>query len=308
MKTQQKKVLVTGATGLIGQALVKQLIATGYQVIFLSSNKSKLDHFGDKVKGYFWDIERGFLEKEALVGVDVVVHLAGENISGSWSKEGKQKILSSRIASSKLLYTALSECDHHVKQIVCASALGIYANLDERQEESNYTLANNFLGKVVQQWEGENNKFSTLGIKVSHVRIGLVLAKEGGALPIMAKAVKLYVGSPFGSGQQYYSWIHLQDLIGVFSHLIRLELVGVFNGVAPNPVTNKVFTQILGKVLKRPIIRIGVPQFILKMVLGEKSCLLLEGQHVSSKKIEGESFCFEFSTLESALLAIFAKK
>ncbi|WP_158962805.1 TIGR01777 family oxidoreductase [Myroides fluvii] len=294
------RVLVTGATGLVGRELLRQLQAKGDEVVFLTTDKDKRNVLKD-CQGYYWNPKTGEIDSNCLVDVEVIIHLAGSSIDGSWSKQGKQMIIHSRVEASQTLYQLLSEQKHKVKQIICASAVGIYDTLDDIQTEEDYTPATNFLGQVVQQWEGENRRFEQLGISVALLRIGLVLSREGGALPHIEQMANYYLASPLGRGTQYYSWIHLQDLARIFLFVKDHHLQGVFNAVAPNPETNKQFTKSLCQAVGKKMILPAVPSFVLRLVLGEKAMLVTTGQRISCSKLLKLNFTFHFSTLPQAL-------
>lgn len=240
-----------------------------------------------------------------LEGVEVIIHLAGSSINSSWSVSGKQVIIQSRVEASQTLYQLLSLHSHQVKQVICASVVGIYDTVDELQTEENYTPATNFLGKVVQQWEGENLRFESLGISTSILRIGLVLTREGGALPKMEQMARFYMASPLGTGKQYYSWIHLTDLVHLFLFIMKQRLAGIFNAVAPKPETNKVFTQVLCQAINKKMILPAVPAWVLHIVLGEKAMLVTQGQRISCEKVLKQGFEFQYVSLNEALDSIY---
>eukprot|EP00919_Chromeraceae_sp_WS-2016_P064773 GHVR01153443.1.p1 GENE.GHVR01153443.1~~GHVR01153443.1.p1 ORF type:complete len:244 (+),score=18.07 GHVR01153443.1:89-733(+) len=208
----------------------------------------------------------------------------------------------SRVQTSQLLFDTLKNHPNQVKQIVSASAIGIYpSSLTNYYSEDFNTVSSSFLGQVVEQWEQVVDAFSTLNIMVSKVRIGLVISAKGGALPEMAKPIKFGAGAAFGSGKQWQSWIHITDLANLFLHVLENKLEGVYNGVAPNPETNKQLTKSIAQQLKRPLFLPNIPEFLMKLILGEMHILLFESQRVSSKKIEDTGFSFEHYNLQSAL-------
>lgn len=294
------KILITGATGFLGQSITSFLLGKGHTIHYLTTQPKKLLD-STRYHGFLWNPKKGELDLKSLEGVEVIVHLAGESIAGSWSKEGKERILQSRIISSQLLYDVLKNNSHQVKNIVCASAIGIYNNSNEWQYEENYRVASDFLGDVVVKWEGENAKFETLGVSVSLIRIGLVLSRTSGALPELIKPIKYRVGSVLGSGKQYYSWIHVDDLTRLFSYVIEQNLKGVYNGVAQEPEMNRKFVKVLAGKLHRNIWLPRVPAFLLKLVLGEKHILITSGQRVSNDKILETGFVFKYPNLDKAL-------
>lgn len=301
------RVLVTGATGLVGQALLKQLQAAGDEVVFLTTAKNKRNALAG-CQGYYWNPQTREVDPNCLKGVEVIIHLAGSSINGSWSKEGKRLIISSRVEASQTLYQLLDQHPHQVKQIICASAVGIYDTLATVQTEEDYTPATNFLGQVVQQWEGENRRFEALGIPVALLRIGLVLAREGGALPHIEQMANYYLASPLGSGKQYYSWIHLDDLVRIFLFVKQHQLDGVFNAVAPHPETNKQFTKLLCQALGRTMLLPAAPAWVLRLVLGEKAMLVTEGQQIRCQRLLQLNFVFQFPTLPQAFSALYGSQ
>ena len=293
------KVLVTGATGFIGSRVCKAILEQGYEVHYLTRSLSSKGV--ENAKGFVWDPYKEEIDLACLDGVEVIIHLAGSSIADSWSAKGKQLILDSRVIPTAFLHKVLTSNPHTVKQLIGASAIGIYSNIDEVQSEENFKQADNFLGTVVQRWEEGNLAFRSLGIKVSLIRIGLVLDMHECALATMVKPVKLWLGAPLGSGKQYYSWIHINDLVRMFVYVLTHQLEGIYNGVAPQPLTNSVFTKILGKAMRRPIWLPAIPEGLIKLALGEKVMLVTEGQYVDSSKIRNTGFEFRFETLEEAL-------
>ena len=294
-------VLITGATGLVGQELVSLLLQNGFTVHYLSTSKSKLVS-QNNYKGFYWNPKTSEIDLNALTDVEVIVHLAGASVAKKWTPSYKQEIIESRVLSTRLLYKTLQKNLHQVKQIVSASAFGIYPNdLNYIYHETDNKVDNSFLGNVVQQWEEEVNQFEKLHIKVAKIRIGIVLAKNGDALQEMAKPIKMGVGAAFGSGEQYQSWIHIQDLVGIFQFVIQNQLSGVFNGVAPYPVTNAELTKAIAKTLGKPLFLPNIPQFVMKLILGEMYQILFSSQHVSCRKLLNLKYQFKFASLDKAL-------
>lgn len=295
------KFLITGATGLIGKEIVRLCKERGHTVYYLTTNKQKIIKT-DNYQGFYWNPDQGIIDAKCLEGVDVIINLAGASIAKRWTSSYKKVILDSRVKSLQLLHSLLSKNKNNVKQLISSSAIGIYpSSLTKEYTESFDKINNSFLGKVVELWEKEADNFTAIGLEVSKVRIGVVLSKTGGALEQMAKPVKYGVGAPLGSGKQYLSWIHIEDVARIFLHIAENNLISTFNAVGNNPVTNTQITRAIAKNLKKPLWMPNVPTFILKLLLGEMASIVLESQKVSNKKMIETSFNFKFNTLESAL-------
>ena len=295
------KVLITGATGLIGEEVVRQCHAEEIDVNYLTTSKSKIQQ-KENYKGFYWNIESKDLDVACFKGVDAIIHLAGASISKRWTPSYKQVILNSRTQSTQLLIDALKGEMHSIKQVVSASAIGIYPDsLTNYYEETFKDFDNSFLAHVVREWEQSVDGFSKLNIKVSKLRTGLVLSEKEGVLPEMAKPIKYGLGAAFGSGKQWQSWIHIEDMASMYLYIIKHGLEGVYNGVAPNPVSNKELTKSIAKAVNRPLILPNIPRFAMKLILGDMHTLLFDSQRVSSKKIEHKGFNFKFNYLKPAL-------
>lgn len=296
------RVLITGATGLIGQEIVSLCHAQNIQVNFLTTSKSKLKK-NTNYQGFLWKPEAQEIDLDCFKNVDAIINLAGATISKRWTSSYKKIILSSREDSAQLLFESLKKIPHNITQIVSASAIGFYPDSLTNYYTEDYedTGENSFLSEVVNVWENAIDKFSELNIKVTKVRIGLVLAENGGALSEMIKPIKLGLGSAFGSGKQWQSWIHIADLSEIFLFVLLEKLEGVFNAVAPNPIPNYELTKSIATTIERPFFMPNIPRFAMKLVLGEMHVLLFESQRVSSKKIEDAGFDFTFHHLQPAL-------
>lgn len=295
------RVLISGATGLIGQNVVRLCHQKGIQVNYLTTNRSKIVQ-KENYQGFYWNPKLQDIDRSCFMGVNAIIHLAGATVSKRWTGKYKQEILDSRKTTTELLVNALKGESHEIQQIVSASAIGVYPDsLMNYYEESNNETNHSFLSKVVYAWENLVDEFTLLGITVSKIRIGLVLSDHGGALQEMVKPIKLGLGAAFGSGKQWQSWIHIQDLSDMFLYVLDKKLAGIYNGVAPNPVTNIELTKTIAKVLKRPLFMPRIPKAFMKLILGEMHALLFESQRVSSKKIENRGFNFKYHHLEPAL-------
>ncbi|SFD20590.1 TIGR01777 family oxidoreductase [Algibacter pectinivorans] len=295
------RVLITGATGLVGSEIVKLCHEKEIKVNYLTTSKSKIVQ-KENYKGFYWNPKTKEIDSSCFDGVDAIINLAGATISKRWTSSYKKVILSSRTETITLLISTLKSIKHTVKHVVSASAIGIYPDsLTKYYDQSSSEISTSFLGQVVSVWEQAIDGFEALNIPVSKIRIGLVLSNKGGALKEMVKPIKLGVGSAFGSGKQWQSWIHIQDLANLFLYVLEHKLSGVYNGVAPNPVSNTELTKTAANVLSRPLFMPNIPKGIMKLVLGEMHILLFESQRVSSKSIVNKGFTFKYNYLEPAL-------
>ena len=301
-----KSILITGGTGLIGSKLIDSIDKSVYNVYVLTRKKSYEEN---RVNYINWDPENSVLDISQIKNLYSVINLAGESIDGSrWTSNYKRKILDSRVNSTRLLFNKVKEMKELPKSFISASATGFYeVNTDNPQAETDLP-GNNFLSDVVQQWEKEILKFKSLGLRTTTFRIGLVLSKDGGVLKRLYPIFKLFLGVPIGSGKQMISWIHESDMIGLINMAIESnKLEGIYNAVAPEIITNTEFTKSLLKSLNRfsyPSI-IKAPSFIVRILFGEQSDLVLNGLNISSEKIMQSNYKFKFTKLSSALNAIY---
>ncbi len=295
------RVLITGATGLIGSKLSELCRAEGIKVNYLTTSKSKISREED-YQGFYWDPKSQKIEAGCLDGVKTIVHLAGASIAEPWTNSYKRKIIESRTKTASLLFKTLKENPNQVENFISASAIGVYpSSLEKLYFEDDPKTADNFVGEVVRKWEASADEFESLGLDVAKIRVGLVLAEDGGMLEKIKKPISLNMGAALGSGKQWQSWIHIRDLAGIFLYAIKNELTGTYNAVAPNPVTNKELTHELARQMGKTVWMPNVPKFALKTLLGEMSQIVLSSQLVSSKKIEELGYNFEYTNLSRAL-------
>jgi|TARA_B110000305_G_scaffold118687_1_gene133293 uncharacterized protein (TIGR01777 family) len=294
-------ILITGATGLIGSKLTNDLLLNGYAVNYLTTRKSQIKS-NSKINGYYWNPEKNIIDLECFKNVDTIINLAGSNIAKRWSDSNKLDILNSRIKSLNLLKHSISNNKINIKKIISASAIGIYpSSVDNVYKENESLISDSFLGKVVCQWESAVNSFKDLEIDVAIVRIGLVLSRDGGILSKSILPIQYGFGSFFGNGNQWQSWIHFQDISNIFYHILKYDLSGVFNGVSPNPVTNKTFTKKIAKFLNRPLLLPNLKKWMMRLLLGEMHTIIFESQNVSCEKLTKSKFKFKFDNFDQAI-------
>lgn len=295
------KVLITGATGLIGSKLTKSCLQKGWSVNYLTTSKSKISN-KENYQGFYWNPNNNEIYSSCFQGVEAIFHLVGASVAKRWNPQYKEEIIKSRTETTELLFNEIKRGNYPIKKVVTASAIGIYpSSLTNYYDENHASINPTFLGEVVNKWENAVDAFSTLDIIVSKLRIGLVLSDAAGALPKMSQPVKYGVGAAFGSGDQWQSWIHINDLVSMFVYVVENDLSGVFNAVAPNPVTNEELIKTIAKKLKRPLILPNIPKEVLQLILGEMHEILFDSQRVSSKKIESLGFEFSYNNLYPAL-------
>jgi uncharacterized protein (TIGR01777 family) len=298
------RIVVTGATGLVGTALVAALVAAGHRVDRVSRRPPR-----SGTTDIQWDPASGQLDPRALDGADAVVHLAGESVAaGRWTAGVKERIRGSRVEGTRLLSEALGRLARRPSVLVAASAVGYYGSRGEEPLTEDSPPGAGFLAEVARAWEAAADPARVAGIRVVHLRFGLVLAGEGGALPRMVLPFSLGAGGVIGDGRQYWSWIALADVVRVIELAIGVErLAGAVNAVAPAPVTNREFTRVLGRVLGRPTL-VPLPAFAVRLLLGEMGqTLLLDSARVLPRRLERAGFRFRHSDLEGALRAVLGR-
>ncbi|HZT30006.1 MAG TPA: TIGR01777 family oxidoreductase [Bryobacteraceae bacterium] len=292
------KITITGASGFIGRRLMKTLVADDHELHVLSRHAGTNLPAGVQLS--VWDSTRGQPPEESLRGAGAIIHLAGENVAQRWTDAAKQKIRSSRIDGTRFLVQALSTLSERPQALVCASAIGIYGDRGEEVLTEASAPGSGFLSEVCQDWEKQVDLAEALGIRVVKLRIGVVLGANGGALAKMLPAFRAGVGGRLGSGKQWMSWIHLEDLAELIRYAALNPLRGAVNAVAPNPVTNADFTRALASAVHRPAL-FPVPGFAVRALFGEMSQVMLASQRVLPRAAEAAGFGFRYPRIEEAL-------
>lgn len=295
-----KNILITGGSGLIGRKITRLLEQKGYAVAWLS--RSSQDQ-----KSFSWDISKLEIDPQAMEWADAVIHLAGAGVAEKrWTAERKKTILQSRTQSTSLLYHAIEQAENKPDTLISASAVGYYGvSTGATLINENSPAGDDFLSQVTRAWENEVKQIESLHIRTVILRIGVVLDAQGGALQEMLKPP---VAAPLGTGAQWMSWIHIEDLVRMFVYALeKTTLQGIYNAVGPNPATNQQLTYEAAKAKGKPYVGIGVPGFILKLVLGEMASMVLGGNRVSSQKIQKSGFQYEYPELVTAMDELFRK-
>ena len=293
------KVVIAGGSGLVGKRLTQMLIDKGHEVAWLTRKIKP----SQAIKQFEWDVIKQTIDNTVFDFAEVIINLAGAGVADNkWTETYKKEIYDSRILSTQLFAHALSQHKNTVNTFISASAIGIYGNNTELNTSENSPAANTFLAKVCEDWETAVKPIENLGIRTGIIRVGVVLAKDGGFIKEVSTPINLFFGAALGSGKQETSWIHIDDLCSMFLHfMINKNLSGVYNGVAPAPETNKKLTQILAKQLHKPLILPNAPGFIIKLLFGEMGDMLLGSQHISAQKIMDTGFTFKFPQAHQAI-------
>jgi len=299
------RVAITGATGFIGRRLVDRLLADRHEVVALTRDPTRARATLPRAaRAVRWDPRAGTVDATALRDLDAVVHLAGESVAGGrWTAARRAAIRDSRVLGTEALMRALTEAPAGARPraLVAASAIGIYGDRGDVELDERAPPGDDFLAEVCSAWEAAARGAADLGVRVAIVRIGIVLGRDGGALGRMLPLFRLGLGGRLGSGRQWMSWIHVDDLVALFVCALANDAVtGVLNGVAPRPVTNAEFTRTLAAALARPAI-LPAPAFALRLALGEMATLLLASQRVVANAVRACGFRFEHAELTSAL-------
>jgi len=297
------KVLITGGSGLLGSALTKKLLKKSIDVVHLTRNKSSKND----VKNYLWNWEKNEIDENCFVDVTHIVHLAGAGIAEkAWTQKRKEQIVKSRVLTTRLMHSKITQLKLPISGFIAASAVGIYgAQISEKVFTEKDKAFEDFMGNCCKQWENSIDKFESIS-RVVTLRLGVILDKNHGALPMIANMVKNRIGSPLGNGQQYMPWIHIEDAVNVFyKSILDEEISGTFNTVSSDYITNSELTNKIGNVFNRKIWLPNVPSFVLKFLYGEMSETILKGVKVSNKKLKGE-INLKYEKIEDALTEIYS--
>lgn len=295
-----ENILISGGSGLIGHKITQLLELKGYSVAWLSRSSQTQ-------KTFLWDVEKQTIAPEAVEWADAIIHLAGAGVADKrWTDERKKLILDSRVQGTRLLYKAVERAIKKPNAFISASAVGYYGfDTCASLMDENHEPGSDFLAQVVEAWENEVKKMEELHLRTVMLRIGIVLDADGGAL---AEMMKPPIAAPLGKGDQWMSWITIEDLARMFVFALeKTTLQGVFNAVGPNPATNQQLTQAAAKAKEKPYVGIGVPGFLLRIILGEMAAMVLGGNRVSSQKIQKAGFEFECPDLVPALKHIYQR-
>lgn len=294
------KIIITGGTGLIGSNLCKNLADRGHDIRVLTRKKNPLFPFNQ----FIWDPEKRQINDSVFKDVNAIIHLAGENIAKKrWSKIRKNQLINSRVETANFLLNKITKLKIPLRHFISSSAVGYYGAVtkDTIFSEAD-TNSMDFLGKLASNWESAADNFSKIGSQVSIVRTGIVLSSKGGALKEMRKPFNWFLGAPLGSGNQYMPWIHIEDLSALYTCLLEGDIApGVYNGVAPEHITNIEFTHALSDLLKKPLLLPNVPSWLMHLFFGNMAIILLYGSRISSDKLMQSSFTFKFPKLKNAL-------
>lgn len=300
MKSESmKKILISGATGLVGKKLSQKLYERGYNVEILVRSKKEKTNF----KSYLWDYKNNFLEEGALEQTYIFIHLAGASISKRWTDSYKKEIYASRIDSAQFIFDQMKAKNIHPEAVISSSAVGFYGQItSDHIFSENDIPGKDFLGNVCRDWEMKAIQFQNLGSRVVQVRTATVLSEKGGALEVLRKPVDYNIGAVLGDGKQYFPWIHIDDLVNIYVKAVEdTSMSGAYNAAAPDFVNNKMLTEKIALHLGKTIWLPNIPKLIIKTMLGEMSLLALEGSRISSEKIQASGFQFQYRNINEAL-------
>lgn len=303
-----KTVLITGGSGMIGRALSELLLLKGYKVLWLSRER----HNKAPIPRYHWDYRKGQIDEEAILETDIIVHLSGKSIMDPWIGNSKKHIVESRVRSTLMLLDKFKIYNKKPEAFISASAIGFYGNeiSDEIFNEESPQKGSDFLSRLCKRWEESTHKFTEeLGVRSVSIRTGMVLSHQSEALKLMMTPIKMWIGSPIGTGRQYISWIHIDDLCNLYLKAIEdVTMSGSYNAVAPEFISNAEFMRTTARVLKKPFIFPKIPSFFVRLIFGESAGIVLGGSRISSKKIQEEGFKFKYLTAKEAIEACVNKE
>ena len=295
------KVLITGATGLIGSQIIEDCIKSNISVNFLTTSRRKIIK-SDMVNGYYWNPSKKVIDLDCFIDIDTIIVLSGSSIFSLWTRKRKKEIISSRVLSLEFLKESIENNDIKISQLISASGISLYPDsLKIKYDENESTFDDSFLSNVIMKWETAANSFSTIGVKVSIVRIGLVLSKKAGVLKQTIMPMKFGCGIIFGSGNQIQSWIHINDLSRIFLFIMQKKLEGTYNAVSNNNLTNLEFTRTISSNYSRAIFNIKISKIFFSLIFGEMHEILFKSHNISSRKIQNLGFRFKFENLDYAV-------
>lgn len=300
---QPRHILVTGGTGAVGKHLTNHLLEKGYRVSHLSRKQGA----DPRIKTFLWNVPEGQIDEQCIDDIDVIIHLAGAGIADErWTDRRKKELIDSRTQSIKLIYDLIRRKPNKIARVLSASAIGYYGDRADEILAEESQPGDGFMPECCIAWEQAVDEGKALGLSITKFRTGVMLDKNEGALPQMAKPIKFFAGAPLGTGKQWVPWIHWADVAGMYLFVLEHEqLQGVFNMASPNPVTNQQLMKAMARQLHRPLWPIKVPAFIFKMLMGEMSTLVLGSTRVSPQKIEDAGYRFQYPDLGEALKDIY---
>ncbi|QHS55985.1 TIGR01777 family protein [Mucilaginibacter sp. 14171R-50] len=298
-----KSILITGGSGLLGRELTKALLNSGHSVAHLSRSAPK----NPQVKTFLWDVKNDVIDEHCIDGIDTIIHLAGAGIAEKrWTEKRKKEIVESRTKSIALIYRLMGSKPNQVTTVLSASGIGYYSNRGDELLTEDKEPALDFIGTCCVEWEKAVDEGAQFGLRIVKFRTGVVLTTKGGALPQLARPIKMGVGSALGNGRQWVSWIHHHDVIAMYLFgLSNDQLTGVFNMSAPFPVTNSELTRAVANHLHRPLWAPKVPAFLIKLLFGQMASLVLGSTKVSVQKIQEAGFKFNYPDITGALKEIY---
>ena len=300
------KVLITGATGLIGSQIIEDCIKSNISVNFLTTSRRKIIK-SDMVNGYYWNPSKKVIDLDCFIDIDTIIALSGSSIFSLWTRKRKKEIISSRVLSLEFLKESIENNDIKISQLISASGISLYPDsLKIKYDENESTFDDSFLSNVIMKWETAANSFSTIGVKVSIVRIGLVLSKKAGVLKQTIMPMKFGFGIIFGSGNQIQSWIHINDLSRIFLFIMQKKIEGNYNAVSNNNLTNLEFTRTISSNYSTAIFNIKIPKIFFSLIFGEMHEILFKSHNISSRKIQSLGFGFKFENLDYAIKNLIA--